>query len=667
MTDVTFPQAAASAQVETQFRSLVIRAETVFYLVLILGALLIRVADLGAMPLSQMEAVRALAAHQSLQLGASVTMPDSPLLFTLQSIIFGTFGASEASARIVTAFAGVLLCIMPLLFRDILGQWRTMLAALFLAVSPVVLLASRSSSTALWALLLAIFGLWAAYRFWQLRTSLYPLLAAGCFACVIFLTDPAGYLLALVLVGAVGLALWYMQMARSEFDEDVAAEDPLPSYLSLALSVLRSAPWLLMLGAAVGTILIVSTRFMLYQPGLASVSVLLDAGLRGAVTSQAGTPIFYPLLVSIFYETTIWLLAFIAVLLVLRRDTLTFYVRFLLAWLALAILAAMIYPGASAEHAIWLTAPATLLAVELLVDVVSRVDRIAWSPSITDLDPLPIGWQAPPWWSKWLLGVIVFALLVMLGIHLQIVARGFLNVPGDTIGVAFSGLFERLSSQPFRAVSGSLVWVLMTPLFLIVGFFLTASIWGTVNSFQGLLIGLTAFAIVTGVSAGWQASVIRGDDAAELWHIRPNSRELFLLADQLEELTERETGGWQTLPIVVVTSSSSVGTEINLRWLLRDYTSVRYVVSLNDAAGAEVIIAPFTQGGEDIALGAAYVGDTFLVNQSWSLNSLQGVDLIAWWSQRRVRVQPQPLARVVLWLRQDIYDGAPFVDSTSRE
>jgi hypothetical protein len=39
---------------------------------------------------------------------------------------------------------------------------------------------------------------------------------------------------------------------------------------------------------------------------------------------------------------------------------------------------------------------------------------------------------------------------------------------------------------------------------------------------------------------------------------------------------------------------------------------------------------------------------------------MQGFDFVPWWVIRAVRVDPVPGDVMILWVRQDIYDGEPY-------
>jgi hypothetical protein len=61
-------------------------------------------------------------------------------------------------------------------------------------------------------------------------------------------------------------------------------------------------------------------------------------------------------------------------------------------------------------------------------------------------------------------------------------------------------------------------------------------------------------------------------------------------------------------------------------------------------------------------LGGNYVGQDFTYGESWNLQSLSPLDMLAWWTQRKVGLNAEnshTLTTAVLWLRQDVYDGLP--------
>jgi len=145
---------------------LVIRVEWVAYLALFVLALVLRFAELDSVPLTPDETPQALAAWRALAEGnAAPAQAASPLLFALQTLAFTILGTNEGAARVFTALAGTALVFAPLLVRGLLGRVRTFLLVALLAASPGLLLAARTSSPVIWALLFSVFALAAVWRF----------------------------------------------------------------------------------------------------------------------------------------------------------------------------------------------------------------------------------------------------------------------------------------------------------------------------------------------------------------------------------------------------------------------------------------------------------------------------------------------------------------------
>jgi predicted membrane-bound mannosyltransferase len=191
--------------------------EVAVYALMILLALVMRVAELDTVPLSDAEARQALAAWRFVQPSApgEGIMPNSPLLFALHSFSFSTMGANEFTARMFTALAGVALILSPLLFRDWFGRTRTLLLSLILFFSPTVLVTSRADSPVIWTMLAAVLGLWALWRYWDTQRGGYAIFATVCLGAVLLLTDPTGPVFALILLGAAAFALVGRPTVRS--------------------------------------------------------------------------------------------------------------------------------------------------------------------------------------------------------------------------------------------------------------------------------------------------------------------------------------------------------------------------------------------------------------------------------------------------------------------
>ena len=128
------------------------------YLLVMLAAALMRFTSLGTIPLSPAEASQAFAAWQLLQPDQTIIAIGSPAYFSLTSVLIAFFGSSDVVVRLVPAFFGLGLALLPWLMRDRLGQIGALTAAVLFAVSPLFAASSRTvggEAIALFALLLA--------------------------------------------------------------------------------------------------------------------------------------------------------------------------------------------------------------------------------------------------------------------------------------------------------------------------------------------------------------------------------------------------------------------------------------------------------------------------------------------------------------------------------
>jgi uncharacterized protein (TIGR03663 family) len=145
---------------------------TFLWLALLLAAAAVRLWDLGARTMSHDEALHA---YYSWRLGAGEgylhnPVTHGPFLFHVTALIYGLFGATDATARLAPALFGVTLVGLPLLLRRWLGRWGALASGLMLLVSPVMLYYSRyirnDLFVAVWSLLMVV----ALFRFMATRS-----------------------------------------------------------------------------------------------------------------------------------------------------------------------------------------------------------------------------------------------------------------------------------------------------------------------------------------------------------------------------------------------------------------------------------------------------------------------------------------------------------------
>ena len=118
--------------------------ERAAYLGLALLALVLRLSNLGAFPLSDSEAEQALVAWRVYNGDLGVQPGYSPLIATLNLASFLLLGGSEFAARLGPALLGVALVLLPYGLRRYLGRSGALTAAALFAISPTALYLSRT-------------------------------------------------------------------------------------------------------------------------------------------------------------------------------------------------------------------------------------------------------------------------------------------------------------------------------------------------------------------------------------------------------------------------------------------------------------------------------------------------------------------------------------------
>lgn len=135
---------------------------TFLWFALLLAAAATRLWDLGARTMSHDEALHA---YYSWRLYAGEgylhnPVTHGPFLFHVTALIYGLFGATDATARLAPALFGVALVGLPFLLKRWLGELGAIASGLMLLVSPVTLYYSRyirnDLFVAVWSLLMAV-------------------------------------------------------------------------------------------------------------------------------------------------------------------------------------------------------------------------------------------------------------------------------------------------------------------------------------------------------------------------------------------------------------------------------------------------------------------------------------------------------------------------------
>lgn len=635
-----------------------LNAALVVYAVMIALSIAMRLGALGEVPMSPTESPAALAAWRGImnQSPIEVTQyPESPAVFWAQRIAFSVLGSTELAARVLTSIAGIIIVFTPLLFRDLLGDTRTLMLCALLMISPVLTIATRTSEGMVWAVLFAALMLWMFKRWWLARRAADGVWAGVFAVLMLIFADADGIILGgVLLIAAVGAALLtsWDRTREDSFAESGGKQAPLLPQISEAL---RTFPLLQAIGLGVLLVVLITTGFMTYPAGLNTLSALF----RDLTQADAGIPIGYPFGVALFYEPLLPLFIIGGLWLMKHRLAFTFTERFMIVWLIAGTVAAFTFGRTTPAAALWVTLPAAGLASYGAAGLLFRA-RIPFLP-VETLEDQDAGHLYSADWGKWLIAIVFTAFFIILIVHLSVIARSILMLAGGT-----DVFFAALSNNPgYDMVRLSLVWSAVSVLLMGTGYMLAAGVWGGATTLQGVGIGLLMILGASGLSAGWYASVFNASNPVELWHTRTTTAEYPLLRETLTDLSRRRTQGEPTLPIVVVRDPATGLTEESpLAWALRDYLNVEFVASLDAARGTEIVITPLQIDSFGIVetqpltgLEEGYAGQRFVTQRLWRMETMRPEDTLAWILQRRTRFAPEIAQAIVLWVRTDILSG----------
>ena len=660
MTPVAADRADAGDSAQAAESSLVrIDAEWLAYIGLALLALALRLTMLDSVPLSDVEARQALHAWHTIEDDApgTFTTASSPLTYQAQLATFSLAGASEFTARLPAALVGFALAFTPLLFRDSLGRTRTFIWSLLLSLLSTPLAASRSADGASFILMFTILAVWMIRRYWyslRLRDAYW---ATVFVTAMLLLSGPAGIPLLLILLAAGWLAVW-----RTALSAPQRLELPGDDILQLAVTRTREFPFAKVLLVPLVLVATTATFLMLNPSGLSTVGQLVDAAISGVTHSSAESGARLGLAVLLLQEPLLIIFALGGAWLLWKHGDVTYVDRFAAAWAAVGALGLLLYPGAGPADALWVVAPLTLLASYGITQLlVNRRVVVLWSADDSS-DDGPDGessgllYTTEYWWAKWAISAAVLMCLFILSVQFMQMARLMTNLPaGTTVGE----LFALLSEPSQLRLAQSFGLMLASGIISLIVFLLVANFWGLGTCLQGTGIGYFALLLLSGLGGGWQAVAADAHHPDGLWRETAVAEDAYLLRDTLFELADRQTSGFPDIELAIVADEGGiVADDALLAWLVRDFPNARFVRPASAADGHEIIIVADDQAQTD-AISGDYVGQRFVLRRQLWLSRLDVWQLPAWWSHRQVDAEQIEEEAVILWMRQDVYDGVP--------
>lgn len=313
------------------------------HIVILIGAVLLgltfRLARLGTLPLTNLEAEIALQANAVSQ-GGDVVFGEHIAYVGLTGLDFLIFKAGNFLARFWPAVIGAVIVFIPFLFRDLIGHWPASILSIILAVSPEMVGLSRIVGTPMIAFVSLFLGIGLIYR-------AKPILSGLAFAFA--LMGGSGFWSGILLSG-LGLLL-----SVKVFDFKILPQ--LRDIFSDRKFLAR------FLAAMVLTIAVVGTGFFLSPQSLSGVFSGLVNFVQGFGDSFTSPYFLRPLALIAYSLPVIAFGLWGGLRAILLRKKIDLFL-FILAFLALLFL--LFYPGAQPADIIWVTFPLWILSARVV-------------------------------------------------------------------------------------------------------------------------------------------------------------------------------------------------------------------------------------------------------------------------------------------------------------
>ena len=589
--------------------------EHILYFLALAVALGVRLFNLGAAPLTDMEASWALQALQvagRLPGSAELALGPQPAYVFLTGAAFALFGSANFLARFWPALLGGLLVLSPLFFRRPLGRAAALILAFGLALDPGLVAASRLAGGPMPALgfgLLAL-GFWYTHRF----------ILAGVFTGLALLTGPA------LIPGLLGLGLAWGAVRLAEkswqgrdLSEAQASWQPEETGPVSVFPTRRESQRAMLLSAG-AIILLFGTLFMRFPQGLAAWFEAIPAYLSGWIETPE-TPASRLLAALILYQPLALIFGmFGAVRPWVGQEQFSQsgetssrakkWTLFLFLWAIITLVLVLVYPARQAPDLVWVLVPLwTLAAMELA-------------------HHLPDGEI-----SLVSLGQAVL-LVLLLSLFWYTLAALNQTAPGA------AGSNVRLAVMIGILALGALTTTLV------------ALGWSWQIARRGLVWGIGSALAIYSLSALWGAAYLRPQLPQELWSPAPATaqHQANLFIRTLEELSRWHTGFSHDIDIVVSVDSSSV------RWALQPFKNARFVPHPGVDDLPAVIIT--RQDQDAPALSASYRGQDFSwwIGPGWT--GALPANQTGWLTFREA---PLVEEQIILWARSDLFPGGTLV------
>ena len=503
-----------------------VTVEHALYAFIFIAAAILRLGQLGTVPLSPSEAFEALAVWDLWNPPDNPIAVGSPAYLTASSLLAQALGFGDTVMRLAPAAFGLTLVLLPWFLRHRLGRLGALVTSLLLALSPAHTLVSRTAggeSIALFAGML-LFISWLRYQesgnvrwFYAASASVALGLASGPTFFGIALTVA----LAWVVQAVIGPPIFAAENGTSQLPHRPDRSE------------LRQA---LLIGG--GLWLVIGTAYLLNTGGLGASADLAATWLSRFAGNADVLTWLSPVLALARYEIVLLIIGGVAVIWAAARGR--SYTTFLVYWLFAALLLILLQRG-EMNNLLILTLPGFQLVGRLVDQVMSR--------------------ESNP--NKWAIA-------------------GFVVLAG---GVIYFNLvrFSRLQLFAGAAIDDYHLLLLLLTVVIVTIVILIAWNWNRPVAMQGLLTGLIILMLIYAWGTAWTLSRQATNTRERIISVA-SDEDLHLLAQTAEELSWRATGSAKDLEIVSDVDSPA------LRWYLRHFPNLEIVSVLPSAIDSPALL-----------------------------------------------------------------------------
>jgi len=506
-------------------------AHAIYFLIILVAAVL-RLSDLGFAPLSPTEATEALATWDFWQPDSSTVTYSSPIYFSTTVFLTQVLGFEDAIMRLVPAFFGIGLVILPWILRHRIGILGALLAGLLIALSPSLTVVSRTAGGQSAALFAGLFCFIAWLRYQETTDKYWFFALAGALGLGL-LSAPVYYGLVLIF----GLA-WVTHMVvgpallSDEEGQRLATRWP-------DRQTIRDSALIL-----VGVLIVGATAFLLSPGGIGATADII-AVWTGRILDIVSAQLWLsPYLAIGRYEITLIILGLPAIFWATRSESsFPTYLVYAICW---AFLLVLVQPG-EMSNLLVLTVPGYLLIGNFTGHILGKIPR----------------------------GHDIAVMLIVLlagGVVVANVVRYGRLAAFESSQTGTYHLLLALTAIVLAIIAITMIWS-----------------WSEQSVTMGVTAGLLLLLFISMWSSAWWISRDGRNDTRELWTEVATHSDVRLLTESVKEISWQITNSETDLKIKSTIDNPS------LRWHLREMVDFEIVSTLPKTDFSQALITPMSQ------------------------------------------------------------------------